>query len=343
MWDRIKTILVVTGITCLIWIFAESEGLRTTDVDLQIQLDAEPGADRVVEVLDPPAPSNVIRISASLEGSADAIDLATRRARKGPLLISPGLPGFSKDPGEQTVSMSALLSVQPELRGLGLTFKKTEPENVKVFVDSLATRQLPTRLLANGGDIDGPADIKPDQVTVSGPARAIAKIPKDAAATITLDADTFSRLVAGRRETLLNMRLSPPPEIANLPRVKLSPATADVNLTVRSRLASIKLGTVPVHIRIAPAEMAKFDVSIREGEQTLTDVTVTGPADFIKQVEAKAIPIVAEVPLSYEELERRIPQKDAVFTLTPQLPTPVKFEVANRTVHLTIKPREAKN
>lgn len=343
MWDRIKTIAAVLGITCIIWVFAESEGLRTADAEFQVQLDAEPGADRVVEVLDPAAPGNVIRVSVSLEGSADAIDQAQRRARKGSLLISPGLPGFSKEPGEQSVSLSSLLSVQPELNGLGLTIKKSEPEMAKVFVDTVATRQLPTRLMVSGGDLDGPADIKPDQVTISGPAQTIAKIPKDAAAMITIDSDTIARLVPGRRETLLNLRLSPPTEIRGASRVKLAPATADVNLTVRSRQASVKLASVPVHIRIAPAEMAKFDVSIREGEQTLTDVTVTGPAEFIKQVETKAIPIVAEVPLSYEELERRIPLKDAVFTLTPQLPTPVKFEVTNRTVHLTIRPREPKN
>lgn len=343
MWDRIKTILAVTGITCLIWVFAESEGLRTQDIEFQVQLDAETGADRVVEVLDPPAPGNLIRVTATVDGSVDAIDRAERRARKGSVMLSPGLPGFSKDPGEQVVGLAGLLAAQPELGGLGLSFKKTEPESVKVFVDTTATRQVPLKLVTPGGELDGPADIKPDQVTLSGPAAILAKIPAGDAATINLDADSFARLVPGRRETLLNLRIQPPAAVASSPRVKLAPATAEVNLTVRSRSTSVRVASVPVHIRIAPAEMSKFDVEIPEQDRSLIDVTVTGPADFIKQVEAKAVPLIAEVPLSYEELERGITQKDASFTLTPQLPTPVKFEVANRTVHLKIKRRETKN
>ncbi|MFA6043774.1 MAG: hypothetical protein WC718_02210 [Phycisphaerales bacterium] len=343
MWDRFKTIAAVVAITCLIWIFAESEGLRTQEVEFQVQIDAEPGADRVVDILDQPAPGNVVRVTASLDGSSDAIDRAERRARKGSILVSPGLPGFVKDPGEQVVNMVSMLSVQPELSGLGLSIKKTDPESVKVFVDTTASRQLPLKLITPGGELDGPADLKPDQVTISAPAAVLAKIPPGAAATINLDADSFARLVPGRRETLLNLRIQPPPEIEKAPRVKLSPATAEVNLTVRSRSTSVRIPSVPVHIRIAPAEMSKFDVEIPEQDRALIDVTVTGPADFIKQVESKAIPLVAEVSLSYEELERGITQKDAAFTLTPQLPTPVKFDVNNRTVHLKIKRRETKN
>lgn len=342
MWARIKTIIAVIGITGLIWIFAEAEGLRSQEAEFQIQIDAELGADRMVDVVDPPAAGNILRVTTTLEGSADAIDRAERRARKGSLLVSPGLPGFSKEPGEQTINISAMLAVQPELGGLGLSFKKTEPEVVKVFVDSMATRQIPVRLVTAGGELEGPAEIKPDQVTLSGPAALLAKIPKEAAASVTLDADSFARLVPGRRENLLNLRVQPPAEVLANARIKLMPAIVDANLTVRSRSISVRVATVPVHIRIAPAEMSKFDVEILEQDRALIDVTVTGPADFIKQVEAKTIPIVAEVSLSYEELERGISQKDATFTLTPQLPTPVKFEVANKTIHLKIKRRDVK-
>lgn len=343
MWDRFKTIAAVTGITCLIWVFAESEGLRSQDVEFQVQFDAEPGADRVVDVLDQPAPGNILRVTATIDGSSDAIDRAERRARKGPVLVSPGLPGFAKDPGEQIVSIAGMLAVQPELSGLGLSFKKADPESVKVNVDTTASRQLPVKLITPGGEVDGPPEIKPDQVTISAPAAVIAKIPAGAFASINLDADAFARLVPGRRETLLNIRIQPPGEIGTAPRVKLVPPTAEVNLTARSRSTSVRVASVPVHIRIAPAEMSKFDVDIPEQDRALIDVTVTGPAEFIKQVESKTVPLIAEVSLSYEELERGLTQKDAAFTLTPQLPTPVKFDVANRTVHLKIKRREAKN
>ena len=50
------------------------------------------------------------------------------------------------------------------------------------------------------------------------------------------------------------------------------------------------------------------------------------------------MPLVATVSLSFEELERSIPSKEAVFC---DLPTGLHFDVANKTVRLKIKRREA--
>jgi hypothetical protein len=105
---------------------------------------------------------------------------------------------------------------------------------------------------------------------------------------------------------------------------------------VKSKSATVKLDSVPVQLRLAPEEFNNWKIDIPQSDRFLADVTVSGPADYISELSSRAIRLVAVVPLSFEELEKRITAKEAVFI---DLPAGVKVEVANRTVRMTISPR----
>jgi hypothetical protein len=345
-WRKARGVGLVTIVAILIWAFAEAESLRATDVVMDVTFEAETAGRRVVDLADPdptaaegrPAGSPaLVRATLQVEGSAASVDAAVRRARRGPVRIAPGMPGLSAAPGTHQVRLREALLAHPDVRALGVDIKKSDPEIVRVTVDEITTRDL--RVVARTPEgVEGLPEVKPSLVKVSLPSRVASLLPSDAVAFVRVDDRTFAALAPGRKETVGGLRVQLPAEVAGAAHVRIDPPTAEVSLTVGTRQASVRLPSVPVHLRIAPAELAKFDVEIPESDRALLDVTVTGPVELIRQIEDKTLPVVGFVPLSFEELERLISSKDAVFN---GLPTPLKFEVANRTVRLKITRRPA--
>lgn len=342
----IKLVVLVSVVTALIWAFAEAESLRTVEVSADLLFEPETSQDRrVVDIVDPnsppeapvalPAPASA-RVSVQLEGSAEAVDVVARRLRRGALRVRPGVAGLPSESGLYTVRFRDLLAGHPELQTQGVSIRKTEPDSVRVWVDELQTRELRVNVRTPEG-VEGLAEARPGVVRVSAPARAMRRLAADAAATAIIDQRAIESLVPGRREAVPNVRVTPPAELAGGGRLVIEPPTVEVLLTASARQSSTKLVSVPVHIRIAPSEMAKFDVQVADSDRALIDVTVSGPVDLIRQIEDKTLPVVAVVPLSFEELERQIASKEAVFSF---MPTSLKFEAANRVVRLTITRRE---
>lgn len=334
MLARARTIVLVTLVTMLVWVFAEAEGLRSTETTIELAFDGEPGSDRTAELAaGAPGPMAATIV---LEGAADAVDAVARRIRRGALTLSPGMEGVPKAPGEHVVVLRDVLREHPDLRARGVSIKKVEPETVRLIVDELATRELKVLADTPSGELESAPQVRPAQVKVTGPKRLLDALTEGAACIARVDPERWQRLVPGRLESLATVPVELPGPIVGSSRVRIDPPTVDITLTAKLRTLSVRLPSVPVHIRIAPGEMAKFDVDLAEQDRSLIDVTVTGPAELVQPIADKSRPLIAEVPLSYEELERGIPSKDAVFS---GVPSTLKFEVANRTVRLTIKRR----
>src|SRR5438094_723468 len=91
-------------------------------------------------------------------------------------------------------------------------------------------------------------------------------------ADITIDgpAAALARLNPGRKETITGVRLAPAAGLAAIPRLRIvEPTTVDISLTLRSKTATIKIASVPVHVRIAPSELNKWDIEIPEQDRFL--------------------------------------------------------------------------
>jgi hypothetical protein len=341
MWNHIKTIFLVTLVTLIIWVFAESESLRSAEVrGVEIAVLPVVGSKLTVEITDssPAIHGNSLRADLVIDGPTAAVDAAERVLRR-PITISPGMPGFSIDPGPHAVDIQAVLRGHPDLRlaGRGVSIKSVTPETLNVALDELVSRTVKIDVDVPGAELDGPADVRPGAATIVLPASAASKITENTALIARVDAAVLEHLSPGRRETVPGVRLLPPSELASVPHLKIEPEAVDVALTLRTKTTSIKVASVPVHVRIAPGELSKWDIEIPEQDRFLADVTVSGPSDLVKQIQDKTVPLVATVSLSFEELERGIPSKDAVFC---DLPTGLRFDVANKTVRLKIKRRE---
>lgn len=339
MWSMIRNGILVVLVTAIIWFFAEAESLRSTVVrSVEVSFESEAGSKYVVDLSQdtPGVRGSSVRADMVIEGPAAALEPMERTLRR-PIIVSPGMEGLSIDPGRRTVDLGTILANHPDLRGRGVTFRGISPETIEATVDELVTRPVKVTVEVPGAELEASPEFRTTTANVTLPGSHAGKITDNTAVIARVEPSALTRLTPGRKETVTGVRLLPPPELAGVPRLKIDPATIDVALTLRSKTSTVRVPSVPVHVRIAPGELNKWEIEIPEQDRFLTDVTVTGPGDLIKQIQDKTLPLVATVPLSFEELERGIPSKEAVFA---EFNSGLRFDVANRTVRLKIKRRE---
>jgi len=332
----IKNILLVTIIAALVWIFAESETLRTSDVRLELQLIADASGQHVARPADESTWSP--NITVELSGAAGRMDNIQALALR-PVRLAPGSPGVPAEPGDYAIDIRQALAALPELTGRGITITRCEPASIRIRIDELISREFKIVVQANA-ELEGPPEVRPALAVISMPRRIADAIPADTVLTARIDADTLARLVPGRREVLTNVRLSLPDAHADALRpdahARIDPPAAQIALTLRARSASTEIASVPVQVRLAPIELARWEIAIPDQDRFIANVRVTGPADLIELVKRGELKITATLALSFEELERGITSKEVTFS---DLPSSLKVEADNRTVKLSVKRR----
>ncbi len=333
MFSIIRNLVIVALVSSLIWLFAEAESLRSVPKTIDVLFYADAKSDRTIDVREGGPGS--FRVTLEVEGSAAAIDAADQVFQHA-VVFSPGMEAVPREPGEYMVSMQDALRAHPALRALGITFRKINPPEVKVIVDEVETRQLKVAAVIDPEEVDGAVEVRPPTVTVRTTRTEAKMLTEASTAQVKIDAETLRSLVRGRRQSIPNVVVSLPPEMAATVHSTPEPRLADVSFTLRLQTGAVKLATVPVHVRLAPGELGKWDIDIPEQERFFTDVTLTGPLESIRNIENKTTPIVATLVLSFEELEKGIVSKEAEFI---DLPPGVKADAANKTVRLSIKRR----
>lgn len=332
MIERIKTITLVSVITILVWVFAEAESLQRRDVRFTLQFVSEAASERAIQADDSFRGS----ITVGFSGSASAFVPAEELSRVGPLTLAIGSPGIPSTPGEYVVSLRDALRADPALRKLGLTVERVEPATVRVHVEAMEVRTA--RVVVSVGDsvLDGVPEVRPATVKVYLPADVAGAAGSTLEVYATLRPDDLSRLLAGRRETVPQVRLELPAALKNKRAARIEPPTAQVTLAVRQRQSSIELTGVPIQVRMAPGELSRWDVTIPEQDRFIPKVTVSGPSELIDQVKRGEIKVAGTVNLSFEDLEKGITQKDVVFS---ELPSLLKFDSETKLVRVVIKKR----
>jgi len=334
----LKTISAVIFITCLIWLFAEAESLRTIESPAEIVFSSDAGSNRTIDLVDAGDTTQQIarvRILVEIEGSASAIDAVERILRK-PVNLSPGMESVPREPGDRVVNLRDALRNHPDIRSHGITIKKVDPQDVRVFIDEIETRAIKVLASIPLSDLDGAVEIRPATVKLHLPTSQAKLLTENSYATARIEPAVLESLARGLRQTLPGVPLALPNELASSTHAWLETRTADVSLTLRTQTRSIKIPSVPVHLRLAPGEFGKWEIEIPEQDRFLTDVTITGPNDKVQAVEDKTVSVLATISLSFEELERGIASKEATFA---DLPEGLKAETANKTVRVTIKRR----
>lgn len=302
MLRHLGTILIATLIAALVWIFAEAESVKSRELRIEVELQADPGSDRVVSVNDSGFRDVVDLV---LEGSNTELDAAERTLRQKKIRLAPGVEGVSPEPGEQVVDLRTALRAAGGLREAGVTIKRIEPPTVRIEVDSLVIREAAVRVDVGEGELEAPPEVRPAVVKVIMPGKVAAALTEVPVVTARLDAAILKPLVPGRREVLGAVPVRPSGVLAaSAPRLRLDPPAVEVGVRLRSKIDSVTLPTVPVLVRMPPGELSHFDISVDDADQLVRNVKVSGPADLIDKVRREAIKVVATVTLSFSDLER---------------------------------------
>jgi len=251
MFKQIPTLVLVTIATLLIWAFAEAETLLVKDIAADLAFEPDAAGDRIVGLLD--SQGETVHVMVTLEGSRAALDDAERALRK-VLKFGANAAGVPQQAGEGLLDLTQLLKGNAALRAKGVTIKKIDPVSARVLVDQMVTTEVGVKVDVASAELDGPADPKPARVNLRHPATLASLINDKTVVTATPDAESIARLVAGRRESLLAVRLALPANLVGERCVKVEPAQVDVSVTLRSRTASITLASVPVQVLLAPGE-----------------------------------------------------------------------------------------
>jgi hypothetical protein len=165
--SQIKTFALVTAIALVVWLFAESESVRTRELTLVIELPSDPSSSLIIQPFEPSVWRE--RVQVTINGSAAALAAFQAGASK-PLKLTPDMDGMPSSPGEGDLDFRRVLRPLPLFAARGVTITRAEPASLRVWVDRIVKREG-VRVEAAGltVDLEGPAVVTPRTVNILGP------------------------------------------------------------------------------------------------------------------------------------------------------------------------------
>jgi YbbR domain-containing protein len=335
--NKLRTIVLVTFVSALIWAFAEGQSLQTRRTRAEIEFPATSASAYVVRVLDDQGWSGTVELQ--VEGPATSLE-GLETVLRAPLSLAPGMAeGVPAESGEHSVDLREVLRNLPLFRARGVTVISAEPQSVRVVIEALTTTQVPIRVEVAPGEIEGTAEaVGRSEVTVRLPTRVAAQLTSESRVIARVRAEDLARLEPGRRAVVPNVRLEPGPELMGVQPLEITPAQVDVQLLVRSKTEVVVLPSVPVDVRIPPDLLDVWTIEIPPEEQSLRDVRVTGPSEIIQRIRNNQQPVTAFIRLTYTDLERGVTSLQAEFT---NLPSQLTVEADDREIQFVARRRGA--
>lgn len=305
---NVRTIVLVTVLSLLVWLLAESRTVRTETVILTPTLESGTGSGVLTRAaLGTDWPDNV---RVSLTGSAAGLDQVIR-ALRGRMVMRVGIE-VPAAPGTHDIDLREMLRSSEVFRSSGASVEEVDPARVSIEVDAVAEASVPVRVIAPEGvafEPNAAPKPNPPAIRVIGPAKVVARLA-GAEAVVRLVAGDLAALTPGRASTLTGQRYELPQDPDRW-ATRIEPAQIDVTMTLRSRTADVTLPAMPVQIMLAPGEIGRWQITPEPGFQDLVGVVVSGPSDQVDRLRSGELVTTAYIALSFDELERGVDSKPA--------------------------------
>ncbi len=337
IFTTVRSTLVISLITMIIWLLAESESLRTEKLRIEVAFRSDPD---VYLVKLGPTQDFTGNVTLKLEGSNARVDALAATLRKG-VFLKPGDDGVSREAGEQSINLETAIRALPIVRNSGVSITEVEPSTAIIFVDNMKSQMIPVRvIIPEGRLIEGGAEVSPSTVQFTYPVSMAKDFPIDLAALARLEPAALASLPEGRQGTIHNITLELPAEVWPLDAIKLSPSQVSVSVQLRSRVDVYSIASVPVQLRLPVDATGKYDLDTDISE--LKDVSVVGPIDLIEQIKAGKLNPIATISLSTQELERatitgQVLAKEPLFS---DIPTPLSFDAKQKVIRVLVRKRD---
>ncbi len=305
MGDRLPTIILVTLITAVVWLFAEADSLGGGSEELRIRFVAE-DSDLIVEMADSAGVSLAIDFRAPRGSIAAVRERMAEVAR-----LQPGSPGVPSTPGQHTIDMLGVIAQHPALAGTGAQIDSVRPQTVTITIVALESRDVPLAIELEGVAVEGSVN--------ATPATARLRLPSNLWDSVDLDAAVIARPTSSQIDQLpisgparVDVQLALSPAIRQSRYASLATPSVRLEFSIRDRNAQHTFGVVPVMITLPPIETRDWVVTVDPQDQILS-LTATGPSELIERLRADNVAIIADLLLSSEELDLGLGSKAVQF------------------------------
>ncbi len=293
--NEFVTIIGVTFVALLVWVFAANETRQEARLDLQVQFDVAGDAD---------ADWDVNPTIASVELVIDGSNTALRRAEQ--LVARPLAVTLPAEEGVRQVDLVAELR-QPFLERSGATIVSAASPERLVELNRIV-RGIPVRVTTDLPliEIDGEVQVVPSVITASLPRNLL---PADGVVEVIARPLVDVGALPEGQEHAVVVELVPVGPLEGDRRVTLSPSRAEIRFRVKSRFARITLPTVRVQIAGPAEDHDEYRIVIDSADRVIPDVTIEADEADIARIDARDVKIVALVHLSNLDKSRRVSSK----------------------------------
>lgn len=319
--DRLETVVIVTVISVLVWLYAEGENVQTyTNARVRVKFVPPTGQELAIE------PSEPLEVLLNIRASAGEMSRFERFVRDNAGIV-PIEVGEERN-GAVVVLREALGGTQ--LGAMGLNITSTSPEHASITVEPLVTRRLTVAPTEAPVQLAKPPTVEPPAVEVTMRA-SLAELADGLALTARLPQrpEDYATFEVNTPETL-EVPLEVPPALVD-PWTELADANAEVTFTIRKLTDTYRPDYIPIRISLDPLMLRQYEVEPLE--LVLREVTLTGPSDAIERirrgeerVEAMLRPTNEQLERGVETLQPVIVAPSGVTTASPPPPVAVRIQ-----------------
>jgi hypothetical protein len=340
MLNRIRNVFLIVLVTLLVWIYAEAESLTRSQQEVRVSFVS--GADDLATRVVSDDWRGVVRVR--LEGSAASLQQTPPRIE-----LRPGSPGVPDQEGEYNISLADALRNDPDLQRAGVNVIAVEPPTVRLRIDTLRRiDDAPVRVALSGVDLEQPARIDPataDLILSRPIAEQLEAIDDGAFVLARVDPAQIDMSRRGLPQRVRATLSLPNGITANGGTARITPPECIVEIVIRRDTATITVPSAPVQVLLPPTEAGRWEVRILPEDLFLREIEITGPSEFVNQVRATDVRLVAVLSLSSDELERGITEKRASLAtlrdgMIGQPPPGARIEARDPLVRFEIVRRE---
>lgn len=327
---RIQDCTLVTLITVLVWLYAEGRTVKAYAPDEAIPLTVTTSSPELVVVS-----QSTTTIKPEFKGAANEIYELRKRLPQGLRLTLD-----ATEPGEKSIVLDQALPQADPIQNVRANLSRVDPPTVTVKVDRLVKREVSVRFTPTEVQlVSGSLTITPEQVSLTAPQGRLDALGINLDdLTLELEPTQPLRTLSPGVEHVVPARVKLPTGLTADPHVKLKPDRVDLTLTIDKKEDAVKLPSVPVWVTLPPEETDKYQVKLLDESRVLKDVQVSGPSDLIAKVREGAIPVIATVRLSSDDLAKGV-GGEVTATVRFDVPAPLSVQSPTAGVRLTIVKR----
>lgn len=280
----LSTMILVTFISALIWLYAERQGVKEREVGCRVHLSAKGG---LLWTARTPADTD-FNISVRFESTGAAEQQVRESLKDLPLAID--LPDPDKA-GEKNIALKPLLeeAVAKKLATFGATLVKDgvkfdKAEKGSFVTEVAAEKELP--LEVHKGTLDANCQLAVDTVKVRLPLSVWDQLPKDPLAFVDLtDIPPGERVFNQPIRRSMQVHLPNRFETQSPNRtLGVSPPIVEVAMTLKEAPISNSLKSVPVLVLCPPALADKWQFTLKPDSQFIPELILAGTESAMKQV-----------------------------------------------------------